>query len=753
MSEDGARDGDSGGLNRRDVLKRGALTTFATTVTLSGSAAAETVYLDEEGLSDGDLIDPYLEDYFVSGNTVYVPPGDYEYQGSGLEGGYSNAALIGDGAADDVQLHHPDGQNRYDAIWAESGTVRLENLTFRGVQGGEEGKLRAEARDPDATMVLERVWQPDGVYASEDAVGFYVGAEHAGTVRFVDCYAEDFNDNGLYASAPGNPDDPDSAGGRVVVEGGLYKNNNITGVRLGSTDSYASQVTIVNDALAPANDGVNNQRGFWIRQGGDDVTIEDCDVYHGVDDWRPFEFDNDAAGGSGEIRNSRFYTESSDAVVEYTDADYTADGIHLTGSGDHSVGVPATNVCDSQDGDDCTTAHKQPRTRIWTYEGRGGAEEVSEDFSHGDVSGTYALDAGSFTTTTARATSDSYSLTADADTDDNRIVLREDMETTAGNTYELDIYHQSTGGADVGFVFGAQSGITGWSDYTGYMGFFESDDDEIRLTRKADGSTAASTSTQTSWPLDEWLTVELDYRDTDSSTVTMTVSDAADAEVASLSLADTTHDGGAIGFYNWHATSDWYVDSWFAAGDDGRTVVEDFERSDPLAAYGGATSLYSTTSASYEGSQALVNDGGAYGSLVSTTGLDAYPDRGDEVHYYFDNAAADNFVAVHLFAQSETDVPDGYSVGISGAGAWRMWRTDSGDNTVIASQDLPASEQIDGWYRAEVRSDSSTVYADLYDDSTDDLLASIQADDTTYSSGGMGFRSAGNGEVWDYLVL
>lgn len=186
--------------------------------------------------------------------------------------------------------------------------------------------------------------------------------------------------------------------------------------------------------------------------------------------------------------------------------------------------------------------------------------------------------------------------------------------------------------------------------------------------------------------------------------------------------------------------------------DDGVTVVEDFERSDPLAEYGGRTDLFGTTSSGYEGSQALVNDGGDFGSVASTSGLSNYPERGDEVHVHFDNAGDDNFLAFHLFAQSETDNPDSYSVGISAAGAWRMWRHDGGDLTQLASEDLPSSEQISGWYRAEISSDSSTVYADLYDAGSDDLLASIQADDTTYTSGGIGFRSAGNGEVFDYVI-
>jgi hypothetical protein len=81
-----------------------------------------------------------------------------------------------------------------------------------------------------------------------------------------------------------------------------------------------------------------------------------------------------------------------------------------------------------------------------------------------------------------------------------------------------------------------------------------------------------------------------------------------------------------------------------------------------------------------------------------------------------------------------------------------MWRLEGGSANKLAEQSLPAADQIGGWYRAEVWSDSTTVYADLYDHASDTLLASIQADDTTYTSGGIGFRSRGSGEVWDYVI-
>ncbi len=272
-----------------------------------------------------------------------------------------------------------------------------------------------------------------------------------------------------------------------------------------------------------------------------------------------------------------------------------------------------------------------------------------------------------------------------------------------------------------------------------------------RIWRLQDGSTdvIASQDLSTSEQIDGWYRAEIQ---TDSTTIYADLyDDATDELLASIQADDTTYTSGGIGFRSRGNGEVWdYVTHVDQANE---SVVEDFERSDPLAEYGGRDGALSSTSTSvYEGSQALVNDSGSFAGVASTAGLGEYPERGDQVTYYFDNAADDNFVAVHLFAQSETDNPDSYIVAISGAGAWRMWLREGGSHEIIADQDLPASDQISGWYRAEVWTDSTTVYADLYDDANDELLASIQADDTTYSSGGIGFRSAGNGEVWDYVV-
>ncbi|WP_256393552.1 hypothetical protein [Natronoarchaeum rubrum] len=350
-------------LNRRTFAKfAGAAGLVAgTTGLLGGSAAAQTdtVDLGEEGLQDGDAIDDYLAEHFQSGTEVHVPAGSYEWSGEGLDGDYENAALIGDGKPGAVELNFPEGEHRYNAVRAQAGEVRLENLQIRGATGGEEAKLRAEARGEDATMVLDKIWLPDGVQDGADGVGIYVGAEHAGTIRIVDCWVQNFSDNGLYASGPG-ADFDDAENGKVVVEGGLYRNNNISNVRIGTDDSVVRNVAMVHDAESPPNDGVWNQRNLRIRQPGENMVVDSCDIYHSIDHSQPIDLSDQFSGGEAVIKNTRILTNSDSPVANDHDGDYLLDTIHLTGDGNHEIAVETENVVESEQAEKATPAARAP---------------------------------------------------------------------------------------------------------------------------------------------------------------------------------------------------------------------------------------------------------------------------------------------------------------------------------------------------------------------------------------------------------
>lgn len=355
MAERHGTEDEVGGspLNRRSYMQLVGATgaVLSTGSVLSGTVAADAVDLGDEGLQDGDKIDGYLDDYFESGTEVHIPPGTYEWGGDGLDGSYSNAALIGDGEPGDVVLDAGDDSSRYNTIKGTGGEVLLENLTLAGSNSGASDKLRADARDSDCTVTLRYVWKPDGT--EKDGMGFFVGPEHAGEVRFEHCWAEGFGDNGLYADAPGKSS---GEGGRVVVEGGLYRNNNIANVRLGAPNSVARGVTMVQDETFDKRSSVN-QRNLRVRQPGDDIVVEDCDIYHALGSYRPVSFSSQIDSGSGVIRDTRIYTESSSGAIRSHEGDWTAENLHLSGDGDESIGISTDGVCT---GSDCEEAASRP---------------------------------------------------------------------------------------------------------------------------------------------------------------------------------------------------------------------------------------------------------------------------------------------------------------------------------------------------------------------------------------------------------
>lgn len=292
----------------------------------------DVVMLDEKGLADGDLVDPYLDRHFRDGAVVFVPPGTYRWKGGGLNA-TANAALVGDG---DVAFHI-DGFELKSNVTATDGTVTIRNIAQTGaVTEGHDSRIAAWAEE-GATLVFENFNRPDGQGTGAETAGFYVPGHHAGTVVFRNCTVQHCN-SGVYADAPGDPAYGNQ--GKVVVEGGLYRNNNVAAVRLGSNGSVARRVTIVNDGTIPFDRaGERNGRGIWIREPGNDITIEDCDI----------AFTSEAAGAtfpigvvphdpgsSGRVRHTRIWnaTEAPPIVLADTEAQtWYGSNVQITGPG------------------------------------------------------------------------------------------------------------------------------------------------------------------------------------------------------------------------------------------------------------------------------------------------------------------------------------------------------------------------------------------------------------------------------------
>lgn len=169
--------------------------------------------------------------------------------------------------------------------------------------------------DPDGSGLVENLVMPDGSIPVKP-VGVYTGSK--GPITFRDCHIEGFGNNGLYASTGSAP---------VHVEGGTFKNNDRTQVRLGAPGSSVRDAEIIVDD--PEREGLN-QRGIRISDNPGPVTIENCEIE--LHAGRGFgaivgAFD----GGSFTVTDTRIYVDED--YYSYWDDD-TAPAIYVDVVGD-----------------------------------------------------------------------------------------------------------------------------------------------------------------------------------------------------------------------------------------------------------------------------------------------------------------------------------------------------------------------------------------------------------------------------------
>lgn len=196
--------------------------------------------------------------------------------------------------------HTDDGANPLVFISATDGLL-VRDIEKNGSQS-DSTAFSFRITDADGTGLVENLRAPDG----GSTVGVY--CETTGTMTFRDCHVEGFGNNGLYAS---------NSEGPVQVEYGLYKNNDVDQIRLGSPDSYVKGADVhVEDS--DHSDG--NLRGIRVADGPGPVIIEDCDIRM-----------EDGQGGGGivgayscgsfEVRKTRIYVGRDYTT---TGTDYTS---------------------------------------------------------------------------------------------------------------------------------------------------------------------------------------------------------------------------------------------------------------------------------------------------------------------------------------------------------------------------------------------------------------------------------------------
>ncbi|XVH33565.1 right-handed parallel beta-helix repeat-containing protein (plasmid) [Haloferacaceae archaeon DSL9] len=376
-------------IKRRSYLKAATAAVAALTFTgVSSAQSAEAVNpstvvnLGDEGLSNGDTIDSYLEEHVGDDVEVQIPAGEYAWDGDGFDDMSRNAAIVGQG---DVVLNLTDGFNQ--TLRASGGTLVVKNITVSGAAESSKSRFRLEA-DSDGEVIVENLNFPDGSVEGAKSKAFYAPPDHAGSIVIRDCYIANFDDNGIYASSPGKGED-----GRVVVERCVVQNNNISGIRVGSTDSVVRDCRIINDDEAPeSRRGQLNMRGIRVREAGENITIENCDIVHSYEGaGAPIQLHEGADGGSGTISNVRILNNAdSDAIYEHEDGvadSWEGENISITGDGDLSH-PSHFDVCE---GGSC----EEPTEEEPQADAEDEAEEESEPQEEATEADVLTIDSGS----------------------------------------------------------------------------------------------------------------------------------------------------------------------------------------------------------------------------------------------------------------------------------------------------------------------------------------------------------------------
>lgn len=277
----------------------------------TGTAAAagygDTVDLVDVGADPdaGENIVPLLRSYVDDDTLVELPPGRYLMTEQFRSTGYDNVGIVGDdativpGTVDEMDgkiavegtFEGPTRLFRLGVSYAPGDDLHFEGLTFdftadncgfRAIEAyvernmlvrdidvvgqhdvGSFGPALFGVTDPDGISTVEGFRAPDGGAYSENTVGditygptgIIVPPSHRGKLWLRDCELGGFPDNGLYASCPE---------GRVVVQGGVFRNSNVSNIRVSGDYSYVRDVTVIVDENPPE---AGNQRGIRLDEG------------------------------------------------------------------------------------------------------------------------------------------------------------------------------------------------------------------------------------------------------------------------------------------------------------------------------------------------------------------------------------------------------------------------------------------------------------------------------------------------------
>lgn len=379
----------------------------------------------------------------------------------------------------------------------------------------------------------------------------------------------------------------------IANTGGTAKSTTV-GIRDDTDSEYLDETSV---SLDP---GEYVYHTYEINDSWLNSTVLNEDDYAEYDEWG-----DDGTGLESYHREISVVNETATKSPTEETAGAQVGGFAL---GETALGAAATThneigVCEAYSSVQATATVDPP----WYEDFDWASSDALTDHYSGDTAG--------FATSTSNAIHGSHTLVAGSTgSDTSHLIYDGSKAINDSQSYELEVIYDSTADTDVGFA-AVDDSSTGWSDFSGYLFFLRQGNNEIRVDRWDSGSLGTNTSTSVSLPADERLRVQIDYRDSTSDTLTLTILDSSGAQLASASLTDTTYDITHPGFYRFDdaASATWHIDRG-AEGD----VSQTWSASDTLSATGSTTATVSTATI-HSASDSLTATGTTT-ALVATTG-------------------------------------------------------------------------------------------------------------------------------------
>lgn len=320
----------------------------------------------------------------------------------------------------------------------------------------------------------------------------------------------------------------------------------------------------------------------------------------------------------------------------------------------------------------------------------------------------------------------------------------------AGDTFE---YWWRAGNASSwgSMLFGVQD------ETNFYQIQLRADDDVATVYRIDSGSYTTISQTSVTLSEDTWYRIEVAWAE--GGSMTATVYDTGGTSLASTSTTDATYTGGGVG---WAADIGgggtggvWFDSAEITATTSGTGVIDDFEDND-LSEYSivrtdASVDVLTQSGTVYEGSYALEisdpNNTGENCGVLSTDGLDRYPQAGDTFSYwtYLPTTDSTNFNTLEFGVQdqsknSNATIDNGYRFDISPSNDnIRLGEYDGGSFTELDSNsNVTWSNHVGEWLEVVVGwGKGGNITVTVYD-STGTEIVSTSGNSTLYSGGAIG---------------